>query len=207
MAGASIGQNMNTGTNTTDPDGENNYNTNPLGAHMHEMTVNEDMLFKIIMNINTSKASSIENINSVVLKDAFLILLPQLVKLYQLSLTVCVFPDSWKVANVIPLQKPGDPTNVNNLRPISLLPLPGKILERIVHTQLIEYLEINKLIDVNQGGFRKGKSTMETVANFTDDILTGINNNKYALSIFVDLRKAFDSVNHTILLKNYKIMD
>ena len=196
----SIGQNMGTDINPTDPDGENNYNTNPLGAQMPEMTVNEDMLLKIIMNINTSKASSIENINSVVLKDAFLILLPQLVKLYQLSLTVCVFPDSWKIANVIPLQKPGDPTNVNNLRPISLLPLPGKVLERIVHTQLIEYLETNKLIDVSQGGFRKGKSTMETVANFTDDVLSGINNNEYALSIFVDLRKAFDSVNHTILL-------
>ena len=75
------------------------------------------------------------------------------------------------------------------------MPLPGKILERIVHTQLIDYLEINKLIDTNQGGFRKGKSTVETVANFTVDIVVGLNNNKYALSIFVDLGKAFDSVN------------
>ena len=196
----SIGQNAATDHDPDDLDVNNMFNPNPLEVQMHEMTVNEEMLHKIIMNINVSKASSIENINSTVLRDAFMIILPQPVKLFQLSLTVCIFPNSWKIANVIPLQKPGDPTNVNNLRPISLLPLPGKILERIVYTQLIEYLEINKLIDVNQGGFRKGKSTMETVANFTDDDLSGINNNEYALSIFVDLRKAFDSVNHTILL-------
>ena len=130
-----------------------------------------------------------------------MVILPQLVHLFQLSLSTCIFPESWKIANVIPLQKPGDPTNVNNLRPISLSPLPGKILERIVHTQLIDYLETNKLIDVNQGRFRKGKSTLGTVANFTDDILSGLNNNKYALSILVDLRKAFDSVNHNYIIK------
>ena len=61
------------------------------------------------------------------------VILPELAHLCQLSLCTCIFPESWKIANVIPLQKPGDPTNVNNLRPISLLPLPGIKLERIVH--------------------------------------------------------------------------
>ena len=71
---------------------------------------------------------------------------------------------------MIPLQNRGDHTDVNNLRPICLLPLLGKILERIVHRQLICYIENKNRIGIHQGGFRKGKSTVESVANFTEDI-------------------------------------
>ena len=143
--------------NDNNLDNNNRDNIFLLDLQKHEipdMVVTEDILPSIIQNINIFKSSSIENVNTTVLKDAFIVIIPQLVYMFQLSLNTCIFPDLWKIANVIPLQKPGDPTNVNNLRPISLLPLPGKILERSVHTQLVYYLENNNLIDVHQGGFR-----------------------------------------------------
>ena len=116
----SIGQDIEVNDDLEELDINDMYNPNPLQFQMHEMTVTEEMLHKIIMNINIYKSSSIENVNTFVLKDAFMVILPQLVKLFQLSLTVCIFPNSWKIANVILLQKPGDPTNVNNLRPSPL---------------------------------------------------------------------------------------
>ena len=90
---------------------------------------------------------------------------------------------------------------MSNLRPVPLLPLPGKILERLVHNMISNYLNKNKLLNEGQNGFRKGRSTIGTVAEFTDDVLFGINNKNYTLAAFVDLRKAFDTVSHEILGK------
>ena len=108
-----------------------------------------------------------------------------------------IFPCKWKIAKVIPA-KPGNKCDVNNLGPVSLLPLPGKIAERLAHTKLIDYLETNNYINENQGGFRKGRSTVFTATELTDDIGMGLNNNEYTIACFIDLRKAFDTVNHGI---------
>ena len=175
--------------------------TNYCDNEMADLVIDVYTLGQIINDIDIYKSSAIKDISSEVLKDAFLTLLPQLVYMYTQCLRLNVFPDSWKVANVIPLQKTGDPSDVNNLRPISLLPLPGKILERIVHSQISTFLENNELFLNEQGGFRKGKSTIDTVAKFTDDILLGINEKEYTLAAFIDLKKAFDTVNHEILIK------
>ena len=116
-----------------------------------------------------------------------------------MSLNSGIFPTNWKKANIIPLQKNGDKTDVNNLRPISLLPLPGKLLERIIHTKLSSYLEGYNLLDSKQNGFRKNRSTIGTVVDLTDDVLQGLNNKLYTIASFIDLRKAFDTVSHDIL--------
>ena len=154
--------------------------------------------------INRLLLRIIKNINTTVLKDSFMSTIPQLTFMYNLSLTTNTFPDSWKTATVIPLQKPGDPSDVSNLRPISLLPLPGKLLECIVHTQLSKYLEKAEALSPHQGGFRKGKSTIDMVASFTDDILLALNNKEYTIVTFIDFKKAFDTVDHTILCNKLK---
>ena len=125
----------------------------------------------------------------------------QITYLYNLSILQSSVPLAWKVALVTPLQKDGDPTDTNNLRPISLLPLPGKILERLIHSQVMNYLESNNILSKHQGGFRNNHSTLDTIAKFTDDVYTAINSHELTLAVFIDFRKAFDTINHQILLK------
>ena len=96
-------------------------------------------------------------------------------------------------------------TCCNNYRPISLLPLPGKIAEKIVHARLIDYFENNKILNKKQGGFRKNNSTINSVAEFTHEIYEAINNKNISLATFRDFSKAFDTVNHNILLEKLKI--
>ena len=154
---------------------------------------------KELKDINTVKASSVPFISASILKDAFMVIPMQLCFMYNLSFTSGIFPDDWKIANVIPLKKGGDPTDVNNLRPVSLLPLPGKIAERLMHTHIATFVEENGLLSDKQGGFRKGRSTIGTVADLTDEVLLGLNNREYTLASFIDLKKAFDTINHNIL--------
>ena len=171
------------------------------GEKIGNIHVDEQVMGKLISDINVNKASSVLNISTKILKDAFLVLIPQLTYMYNLSFETGMFPDSWKLANVIPLKKGGDPTDVGNLRPISLLPLPGKLAERLMHTHISQFIESHGLFNSKQGGFRKGRSTISTVATLTDDLLTGFNNKKYSIATFIDLKKAFDTINHDILIK------
>ena len=171
---------------------------------MPMFVVNDEMVLDIVKKIDIHKSSAVKNINSNVLKDVFMNIIPQLTFMSNLSFTTNIFPDDWKTATVIPLQKPGDPSDVSNLRPISLLPLPGKILERIAHTQISQYLEEVNALSPHQGVFRKGKSTINTVASFTDDILLALNTKKYTIATFIDFKKAFDTVDHNILCNKLK---
>ena len=171
------------------------------GDEMGDVVVTLPEMEKIVKNISTSKSSALPNLSSKVLKDAFLVTLPQLVFMYNMSFATGIFPNVWKVANVLPLKKGGDPTDVNNLRPISLLPLPGKLAERIMHTHIISFIEHRGLLNQNQGGFRKHKSTISITAKFVDDILLGMNDKQYTVAAFIDLKKAFDTINHEILIR------
>ena len=164
-------------------------------------SITEDDVRKTVKSLSIFKASSVPDISSKVLKDAFLVLVPQLTYLCNLSINMGIVPQKWKIATIIPLQKEGDATDVNNLRPVSLLPVPGKILEKLLHAQLISYLESNNVLIDTQGGFRRGHSTIATISEFTDDIFKAIDDKKVTLSVFIDLKKAFDTVNHDILLK------
>ena len=78
-----------------------------------------------------------------------------------LSLQQGIFPDAWKLANVIPLFKGGESSDVNNFRLISLLPLPGKLLEKIVHSRINNFFELHNVLNQNQGGFRAGNILLE----------------------------------------------
>ena len=91
---------------------------------------------------------------------------------------------------------------MENYRPISLLPLPGKLIEKIAHKKIITFLEVNNILSDKQSGFRKVFSTASAVADLTDltdDIFSAINNSEMSIAVFVDVRKAFDTVHHDIL--------
>ena len=165
------------------------------------MEVRPQEVLEQVDKINIAKSSAIRNISTFIIKDSFRVLLHQVTYLFNLSIRKNVFPTSWKMARVTPLPKDGDPTDVNNLRPISLLPIPGKILEHLIHKQVMSYLDRNHILDENQSGFRKNYSTTSALAAFMDDIYMNVNYSCLTHAIFIDFRKAFDSINHAILLK------
>ena len=161
-------------------------------------------LRKEIKNIKNFKSSGIDNVASKVLKDAFFILDEQFLYILNKSIELHKFPDEWKKATVIPLPKINNPKQVSDFRPISLLPLPGKIIEKLLHSQLINHLENNSLLNSKQNGFRKFHNTSDTVFKLCYDLSTGMNKKHHTAAVFVDFAKAFDSINHVKLVNKLK---
>ena len=89
---------------------------------------------------------------------------------------------------------------MNNLRPISLLPIQSKLLEKIVHKRLLAHLHENELLDDKQGSFRPNHSTVDTIVKFSENLYKNINQGQTTIDVYIDLRKAFDTVNHKFLL-------
>ena len=124
--------------------------------------------------------------------------------MFNQSLKSSTFPRICKEGKVTSIFKSGDRTNMSNYRPITVLPILSKILERFVHTQIYNYLTENKILSLNQFGFRPKLSTSTTLAFFTDNILENADNGLVTASIFLDFSKAFDTVDHVILSRKLK---
>ena len=176
------------------------YDSKILRETMADLDCTEEVILKLIRSIDIGKSSGIQGISSRILKIALVGIVDKLTTLFKRSLSSGVFPDKWKQANVVPLAKEGNPTNVSNFRPISLLPLPGKLLETIVHNKIMSFFGEHEVLDSKQGGFRPGFSTTNTIANFTEIIYKAMNNGKLCTATFIDFKKAFDTVDHQILL-------
>ena len=117
------------------------------------------------------------------------------------SMDQCVFPDSLKLAKIIPVHKRGDWRTPSHFRPISILPYLSKIFEKIVYNRLIDHFSINNILTPLQFGFRKNVSTLDAIVHFTELIYNSLNNKESCLNILIDFSKAFDTVNHEILLR------
>ena len=177
------------------------FNRTPTENLLGNMSTNVEEVIAICKQININKSSCIEHISSEILRDAFLSIPEKLVDLFNLSFNTTDILDTWKIGKVTPLQKAGNKNLVNNLRPITLLPLISKLIEKIVHNRIYNFCETNKLLDKRQGGFRPNHSTILTTSLFLNDIYTSMNDNKVTIAVFSDAMKAFDTVNHTILSK------
>jgi hypothetical protein len=112
-----------------------------------------------------------------------------------------LFPDRLKYATVKPVHKKGSKHDLSNYRPISLLPAFSKDLEKIIYVRLYTHLLQNKILSLHQFGFREHFSTNHAIFSLVNIILEAQNRNHKAGGIFCDLHKAFDSVNHEILLE------
>ena len=98
------------------------------------------------------------------------------------------------------MHKSGSQSSLDNYRPISILPVISKIAEKLVYQQLIQYLESNKLLSKSQFGFRQNRSTEMATTIFTDDIRQYVDKGNLVGAVFIDLRKAFDTISHSLLL-------
>ena len=129
---------------------------------------------------------------------------------FDLSLETGIFLDPLEIAKVTPVFKTGDLKEISNYRPISVLLCLSKILERIMHNRLYSYLVNEKILYSKQFGFQKGDSTEHVIAQLADQIHESFENDNYTLGVFIDLSKAFDTIDHAILFKkleNYGIKD
>ena len=166
----------------------------------------EGYLFKLLKNIEVTKAAGIDQIPGKFLKDGVQILAKPISQLCNLSMTLGSFPDACKIAKVKPLFKKGSKTDPSNYRPISLLPLLSKVFERVVLDQTKEFLSLNKILYDYQSGFRKNHSTDTCLSFLNDKILKGFDDGLVTGMILIDLQKAFDTINHDILLKKLGII-
>ena len=152
--------------------------------------------------MKVGKASGLDNIPVRLLKDSAVIIAKHLARIINASLQQGKVPSAWKCAGVIPLFKKGSALNMDNYRPISVLPVISKLLEREVHNQLTKYLREHKILSPYQYGFRKLHSTDSEFATlaFADTIRRNIDNGLMTGAVFLDFKKAFDSVDHSLLL-------
>ena len=128
-----------------------------------------------------------------------LLIIP-LAHIINMSFNTGVYQDLLKIVKVIPIHKGGSTQEVNNFQPISLLSIFDKIMEKIMHKKLYYFLEENNILSKKQFGFRKNNSTVYALIEITEKIKKSIDSGLYGCGIFIDLRKAFDTVNHDILL-------
>ena len=160
-----------------------------------------DVVEKLVKNIDASKSSGLPELNSLALKDAFTVLIPELTHLFNESLETGIFPSSWGTGYITPIPKEGDPLEPGNWRPISILPLPSKRLEQAVHHQVSIFLENNHILDQRQHGFRLEFSTSTAIFKLVKNLFDNYDNSQSSSCIFVDYKKAFETLDHDILCK------
>ena len=157
-----------------------------------------------LKEMSQHKSSGMKDLSTPFVSCAMDILIKEFEHLYKQVIEQGIFPDDWKIATVTPIPKVSKPKTCNELRPISILPLPGRVLENIINKQMKDFLEEAKYLGDHQYGFRKGRSTTAALAKLLDKLLTARDTGHIAITIFIDFKKAFDTVNHKILLWKLK---
>ena len=169
---------------------------------INRITIENGEIISLIRNINPNKATGSDGISGqmLILCDQSVVLPLQII--FENILSTSIYPDIWKLANVIPIFKKGDKQSLKNYRPISLLPICGKLLEKIIFNQLYSYLDSNDLITKNQSGFRPGDSTTNQLLYLIDEIHQAFDCTESfeVRAVFLDISKAFDKVWHEGLI-------
>lgn len=162
-------------------------------------------LLTLINKLKDRKSPGVDNIGPKLIKKSAAVIAEPLVYLYNLSFSSGSVPDKLKIAKVIPVFKKGDPSSPGNYRPISLLSIFDKLLEKLMYSRLYKHLQTNNVLYKYQFGFRAKHSTSLALIEVIDNIYEQLDNGSTVCGIYLDLQKAFDSVSHDILLKKMYI--
>ena len=168
--------------------------------------ITNNEILTLIRNLNPNKASGSDGISGMMLSICDESVVLPLKIIFQNILDTSIYPDMWKLANVTPIFKKEDKQLVKNYRPISLLPICGKLFEKIVFNSLYNYLNSNNLITNNQSGFRPGDSCTNQLLFLVNEIQEAFENSKSleVRAVFLDISKAFDKVWHKGLIFKLK---
>ena len=173
---------------------------------INDIQIRNDEILQLIRNLNPNKATGSDGISGqmLLLCDDSVVLPLKII--FQNVLNKSIYPDMWKLANVTPIHKKEDKQLVKNYRPISLLPICGKIFEKIIFKNLYSYLDVNKLLTKNQSGFRPGDSTTNQLLYLVSEIHEAFDDPKCleVRAVFLDISKAFDKVWHAGLIFKLK---
>ena len=156
---------------------------------------------KQLDSLDLTKATGLDGLSAKFLRLSSSVIAVPIMKILNLSITTGIFPDSFKKAKITPCFKKGDKSDMSNYRPISVLPLLSKLLERHVAENLKSYLNEFDLLYERQSGFRANHSCETALTAIVDDWLTAIDNNEIVGTVLLDLSKAFDLVSHSLLLE------
>ena len=163
----------------------------------------EEYVATALLKLDVSKSTGIDSVSARMLKSTALSIAPSLTKLFNLSI-IAGCPDDWKVARIVPIPKADDMSSPVNYRPISILPIVSKVLERHISSIIMDYLEDVSPISANQWGFMPGRSTTSALLSITNSCQQALDVGYDVCTVFFDIRNAFDSVPHQLLLEKMK---
>ncbi len=155
---------------------------------------------KLIRGLSASKSCGVDGLTARLIKSCGAAIYKPLTHIFNVSLSKGIFPTIWKVARVTPLYKDGAHDDCSNYRPISVLPILSKVFERLVHERVYSYISANGLLNECQAGFRKRNSTGTCLIDFLNKIYTNMDDGKLTGVLFLHLRKAFDTVDHSVAI-------
>ena len=156
-----------------------------------------DEIMSIISDLDNNKASDIP---IRIVKKVSHIIAPTLSMYYNILMKDGIFPEVLKIGKITPIYKKGNPEDIGNYRPVSTLPIFGKLFEKVIYSRVYSFAQSQGIINPNQFGFRKSHSTSHAVNHSVKIIEDALKAQKHILGIFVDLSKAFDTIDHKILL-------
>ena len=163
--------------------------------------VHPDQVEAIIAGLKNSNSFGLDEIDTYVIKLVRREILPALTHIINLSISTKTFPSSWKKVKIIPLHKKEDRLNPKNYRPVALVPVMSKILEKVIFNQMMVYLEDNELLNSSHHAYRAHHNTTTALIEMYDGWVNSMESGKQTGICFLDLSAAFDVVNHSLLLE------
>ena len=192
---------QNIATTIKQPDKDySTYLVKPIENTFYLSPVDESEVAKEIHNLKIKKSPGNDDIRPGTIKTSCSVLTRPLSHVFNVSFSSGIMPDIWKIAKVIPIFKSGERNLPGNYRPISLLPCFEKILERLLARRIISFLEKHSILYKLQFGFREGHSTTHALLELLEELYSNLDQGNTCLGIFLDLTKAFDTIDHDILL-------
>jgi hypothetical protein len=183
-----------------DQDTQKFFKTKQRSGHTFSIdSCTKEQIKKIITSIKTN-ANGHDDITISMILLALDDTLPIITDIINASIQFGVFPEAWKIAKVRPIPKSSKVDNYKELRPVSILPLLSKVLEKVVCGQLTNYLEANKLLPDTQSGFCSKHGTATALAKVTDDIITSSDKGQATILVLLDFSRAFDCLNPDLLV-------
>jgi hypothetical protein len=181
-------------------DGDIDRYINKVRDSMALLPTDESEVCSIIKLLSGNKACGHDEVSACVLKSVYMSIAKPLTHIFNLSFNIGEFPTRLKLAKVVPIFKSEDKLLVSNYRPISVLSVFSKVLERLMYNRMLLFIEKHAILSTNQFGFREDHSTSMALIKLIDRITRELDNKCYSIGIFLDLSKAFDTIDHNILI-------